>query len=91
MSGEANDAVSAYTQVKVSDVTRLVEFLVTECQTVWIRLPRNRRPNGTIRTQSVWPSSGRTESHVKIKRDHSAKIKRDSSAELTTADTDAKS
>ena len=44
MSGEANDAVSAYTQVKMSDASRLLARPVTECPTVWIGLPRNRRP-----------------------------------------------
>ena len=44
MLGEASDAVSAYTQVKMSDAPRLLELPETECPTVWIRLPRNCRP-----------------------------------------------
>ena len=44
MPGEANDAVSAYTQVKMNDAPRLLELPKTECPTVWIRLPRNRLP-----------------------------------------------
>ena len=44
MSGEANDAVSACTQVKMSDTSRLLKLLEIECSTVWIRLLRNRRP-----------------------------------------------
>ena len=41
MSGEANDAVSAHAQVKMSDASRLLEILETDCPTVWIWLPRN--------------------------------------------------
>ena len=44
LSSEANDAVSAFTQVKMSDASTLFELPVTECPTVWITLPRNRRP-----------------------------------------------
>ena len=44
MSGEVNDAVSACSQVKMSDADRLLSLPETECPTVWIRLPRNRRP-----------------------------------------------
>ena len=36
-SGETNDAVSAYTLVKMSDASRLLEIRETECATVWIR------------------------------------------------------
>ena len=45
MAGEANDAISAYTQVKMKDASssRLLSFPQTECPTVWIRLPRDRR------------------------------------------------
>ena len=44
MSGEANDVVSAHTLVKMSDASRLLELPETECPTVWITLPRHRRP-----------------------------------------------
>ena len=69
MTGEANDAASACAQVKMSDASRLLKLLDTECTTVWIRRPPNRRPKhwrnineptGPIRTQSVCPSIGRT-------------------------------
>ena len=42
MSGEANNAVSAHALVKMSDASRLLEILETDCPTVWIWLPRNR-------------------------------------------------
>ena len=44
MSGKANAAVSAHTQVKISDASRLLELPETACPTFWIKLPRNRRP-----------------------------------------------
>ena len=74
MSGEANDAVSAYTQVKMSDALRMLLLLLleTECPKVWIKLPRNRRPkqrdnvDHTIRTTSMWTPIGRTAMGKKI-------------------------
>ena len=44
MSGEVNDAISAYSEVKMSDASRLLKLPETDCPTDWIRLPRNRRP-----------------------------------------------
>ena len=42
MSDEANDAVSPYTQVKMSDASRLLKLTKAECPTVWIRrLPKH--------------------------------------------------
>ena len=45
---------------RMSDASRLLKLPKTECPTVWIRVPRNRRPNGPSATQSFWPSIGRT-------------------------------
>ena len=42
--GEANDAVTAFTQVNMKDAPRLLKLRETECSTIWIRLPYNRRP-----------------------------------------------
>ena len=36
--GQTADAVSAYTQVKLEEATRLLRFPKTECPDVWIRL-----------------------------------------------------
>ena len=44
MAGEATDAVSAFTQVKMKDAPRLLQLLETKCAKIWIRLPPNRRP-----------------------------------------------
>ena len=42
--GQALDAVSAYTQVKVEDAPRLLKIPKSECPEVWIRLPRHKWP-----------------------------------------------
>ena len=54
MSVEANDAVSAYTQFKMSDVPRLLKLPKTECPTGWIGLPRNRRPKHSDHIDAQW-------------------------------------
>ena len=38
--GQAADAVSAYTQVKLEDAPRLLKIPKSECPDVWKRLPR---------------------------------------------------
>ena len=42
MAGQAHDA--ACTQVKMKHVPRLLKLRETECPTIWMRLPRTRRP-----------------------------------------------
>ena len=42
--GQAADAVSAYTQVKLEDAPRLLRILKSECPDIWIRLPRHKWP-----------------------------------------------
>ena len=44
MSGEGIHAVSAYTQLHMKEAPRLRRLPETECPTIWIRRPRNRRP-----------------------------------------------
>ena len=46
MSGEANGALSSYTQEKMSDASRFLNLLETGCPTtkMWTRFHRNRRP-----------------------------------------------
>ena len=71
--GQAADAVSAYTQVKLKDAPRLLEIPKSECPDVWIRLPRqmdeimgkHSRSCGSSRTKSVrtptrWSLVGKT-------------------------------
>ena len=42
--GQAADAVSAYSQVKMEDAPRLLKIPNSECPGVWIRLPRHTWP-----------------------------------------------
>ena len=41
--GQAADAVSAYTQVKMEGSHKLLEIPKKECPVIWIRLPRHKR------------------------------------------------
>ena len=43
--GQAADAVSAYTQVKMEDAHKLLKIPKSECPDIWIRLPRHKWPN----------------------------------------------
>ena len=42
--GQAADAISAYTQVKLDDAPRLLKIPTSECPDDWIRLPRRKWP-----------------------------------------------
>ena len=42
--GQASDAVSAYTQVKMEDAHKLLKIPKSECPDIWIRLPRHKWP-----------------------------------------------
>ena len=42
--GQAADAVSAYTQVKMEDAHKLLKIPESECPDIWIRLPRHQWP-----------------------------------------------
>ena len=42
--GQAADAVSAYTQVKMEDAPKLLKISKQECPDIWIRLPRHKWP-----------------------------------------------
>ena len=43
-SGQAADAVSAYTQVKMEAAPKLLKIPKSECPDIWIRLPRHKWP-----------------------------------------------
>ena len=43
--GQAADAVSAYTQVKMDDAHKLLKIPKSVCPDIWIRLPRQRAQN----------------------------------------------
>ena len=40
--GQAADAVSAYTQVKMEDAHKLLKIPKSQCPDIWIRLPRHK-------------------------------------------------
>ena len=40
--GQAADAVSSYTQVKMEDAHKLFKIPKSECPDIWIRLPRHK-------------------------------------------------
>ena len=42
--GQAADAVSAYTQVKMEDAYKLLKIPRSKCPDIWIRLPRHKWP-----------------------------------------------
>ena len=42
--GQAADAVSAYTQLKIEDAPKLLKIPKSECPDIWIRLPRHNWP-----------------------------------------------
>ena len=42
--GQADDAVSAYTQVKMEDASALLKLPKSECPDIWIRLPKQKWP-----------------------------------------------
>ena len=45
--GQAADAVSAYTQVKMEDAPQLLKIPKSECADIWIRLPRHKLPKSS--------------------------------------------
>ena len=40
--GQAADAVSAYTQIKIEDAPKLLKIPKSECPDIWIRPPRHK-------------------------------------------------
>ena len=42
--GQADDAVSAYTQVKMEDAPKILKIPKSECPDIWIRLARHKWP-----------------------------------------------
>ena len=55
--GQAADAVTAYTQVKLEDAPRLLKIPKSECPDVWMRLPRHKWPKSWASSwRSCWAS-----------------------------------
>ena len=42
--GQAADAISAYTQFKMEDAPTLFKIPKSECEDIWIRLPKHKWP-----------------------------------------------
>ena len=49
--GQAADAVSACTQVKMEDAPKLLKIPTSECPDIWIRLPRRKWPKSWSSTE----------------------------------------
>ena len=52
--GQADDAVSAYTQVRLEDAPKFLKIPKSECPDIWVRLPNGKgRNHGPVwKTQS---------------------------------------
>ena len=62
--GQAADAVSAYTQVKMEDAPKLLKIPKSECPDIWIRLQKHTWPKSWSSTQdSVVPLERNLYSH----------------------------
>ena len=46
--GQAADAVSAYSQVKMEEAPKLLKIPKSECPDFWIRLPRHKWPKSCV-------------------------------------------
>ena len=62
--GQAADALSAYTQVKMEDAPTLLKIPKSECPDIWIRLPRHRMAATMVQygrsSRSSWAKSVRS-------------------------------
>ena len=63
--GQAADAVSAYTQVKMEDAPKFLKIPKSECPDTWIRLPRQKELLQIVvqygsPSRSSWTKSGRS-------------------------------
>ena len=47
--GQAADAVSAYTQLRMEDAPKLLKIPKPECPDIWIRLPKHKWPKIMVR------------------------------------------
>ena len=55
--GQAADAVSARTQVKIEDAPELLKIPKLECPDIWIRLPRHKGPESWANIEAVFISN----------------------------------
>ena len=52
-SGQAADAVSAYTQVKMEDASTLLKIPKSECPDIWIHPPKHKWPKSLSSTEDA--------------------------------------
>ena len=65
IAGEARDAVSAYTQVKMTEPPRLLRLPEEECPEIWIRTPPHQRSKSWNETSDpVVPLEGHFCGHL---------------------------
>ena len=55
--GQAADAASAYTQVKMADAPKLLKIPKSQCPDIWIRLARHKWPKSWSSVEYPVPSS----------------------------------
>ena len=70
--GQAADAESAYTQVKMEDASKLLKIPKSECPEMWMRLPRHK----TLQIQWFLLNENCTDTHlvVSCEKDSSKKF-----------------
>ena len=54
MTGEARDAVSAYTQVNMVDASKLLQVPEAHCPEIWIRIPPCQRTKNLTKWTILW-------------------------------------
>ena len=65
--GEAADAVSAYTQVKMEDAHKLLKIPQSECPDIWIRLPRHKWPKSWSVSRQQHPENVAIQNYTDMK------------------------
>ena len=72
--GQAADAVSAYTQVKMEDAHKLLKIPKSECPDIWIRLPKRKWPKSLSSMEDAVVPLERTEQGSSASQMTAAKV-----------------
>ena len=80
--GQAADAISAYTQVKMDDTPSLLKIPKSECPDFWIRLPRHKWPTSCSSMEDPVGSSWAKSVRSSISRTIMGKAIRESSIKI---------
>ena len=81
--GQAADAVSAKTQMKMEDASKLLKIHKSECPDIWIRLPRHKWPKSWSSMEDVKRTSPDTANH---EQNGYAKVYDDKNTFMTNVD-----